>query len=158
MLETRHRHPHPTHMQPCLAKPLRDRERESPRPASPAPTGTLPVLQCRFTPLVGSKGKAPLMVASPRLPAPPESSAAASAGPPGRGTGSGGSLERVTVNLTARSSRALEEVVNLTGDTKTDSLNRAIQIYAYIEQILHAGGSISVRETPDQEPERLKIF
>jgi hypothetical protein len=76
----------------------------------------------------------------------------------GRGAGSGGSLERVTVNLTPRSSKALEEVVQLTGDSKTDTINRAIQIYAYIEGVLHSGGSISVRETPDQEPERLKIF
>jgi hypothetical protein len=64
----------------------------------------------------------------------------------------------VTVNLTARSSQALDEVVRRTGDTKTDSLNRAIQIYAYIEQVLQAGGSIHVRETADSEPERLKIF
>ncbi len=54
--------------------------------------------------------------------------------------------------------KALEEVVGLTGDSKTDSINRAIQIYAYIERVLHSGGSIYVRETPDQEPERLKIF
>jgi len=82
----------------------------------------------------------------------------ANPGPPGRGTGSGGPLERVTVNLTARSSRALEQAAQLTGDSKTDNLNRAIQIYAYIEGILAAGGSIHVRETPDSEPERLKIF
>jgi hypothetical protein len=88
----------------------------------------------------------------------PSPSAATNTGTPGRGPGSGGSLERVTVNLTPRSSKALEEVVRLTGDSKTDSLNRAIQIYAYIEHILSAGGTISVRETPDQEPERLKIF
>lgn len=95
-----------------------------------------------------------------RTPAHPPSSAtkAADTGTPGRGTNSGGSLERVTVNFTARSSRALDEVVRLTGDSKTDSLNRAIQIYAYIEQVLQAGGSIYIRETPDGEAERLKIF
>jgi hypothetical protein len=83
---------------------------------------------------------------------------AANAGAPGRGTGTGAPLERVTVNLTARSSQALDEAVRLTGDTKTDSLNRAIQIYAYIEQVLQSGGSVHVRETPDGELERLKIF
>jgi hypothetical protein len=101
------------------------------------------------------------MAASTRIPAPPSSSDAvnaASAGKPGRGSGSCGSLERVTVNLTPRSSNALEEVVGLTGDNKTNNINRAIQIYAYIERVLHSGGSISVRETADQEPERLKIF
>jgi hypothetical protein len=94
---------------------------------------------------------------TPIHPSPPASTAA-NAGTPGRGTGSGGPLERVTVNLTTRSSHALDEVVRLTGDSKTDSLNRAIQIYAYIEQVLQAGGSIYVRDAPDSEPERLKIF
>jgi hypothetical protein len=89
---------------------------------------------------------------------PPSVAPAASAGAPERGTGSGGPLERVTVNLTSRSSRALDEAVQLTGDSKTDSLNRAIQIYAYIERVLQSGGSIHVRETSDSEPERLKIF
>ncbi len=87
----------------------------------------------------------------------PASPTAPRARTPGRGAGSGSPLERVTVNLTARSSHALDEVVRQTGDSKTDSLNRAIRIYAYIEQILQAGGTIHVRETPDSEPERLKI-
>jgi hypothetical protein len=88
----------------------------------------------------------------------PPDTTTANAGTPGRGTGSGGPLERVTVNFTTRSSQALEEAVRLTGDSKTDSLNRAIQIYAYIEQVLQSGGSIYIRETPGSEPERLKIF
>jgi hypothetical protein len=77
---------------------------------------------------------------------------------PPRDPGPGGPLERVTVNLTARSSRALNEAVRCTGDSKTDTLNRAIQIYAYIERILQSGGSVHIRETPDSELERLKIF
>jgi len=89
---------------------------------------------------------------------PPTAARAASARAPEHGTGSGGPLERVTVNLTSRSSRALDEAVQLTGDSKTDSINRAIQIYAYIQQVLQSGGSIHVRETSDSEPERLKIF
>jgi hypothetical protein len=94
-----------------------------------------------------------------RTPAHPSpATTAANAGTPGRGTGSGGPLERVTVNFTARSSHALDEVVRLTRDSKTDSLNRAIQIYAYIEQVLQSGGSIYIRESPDSELERLKIF
>jgi hypothetical protein len=48
--------------------------------------------------------------------------------------------------------------VRQTGDSKTDSLNRAIQFYAYIQRILDSGGSIHIRETADSEPERLKII
>ena len=74
------------------------------------------------------------------------------------GAGGRGSLERVTVNLTPRSFRALEQVVRLTGDTKTDTINRALQVYAYLEEVIHASGSIYVRPSPDAETERLRIF
>jgi hypothetical protein len=74
------------------------------------------------------------------------------------GRGGGGSLERVTVNLSARASRALELATELTGDTKTDTISRALQIYAYLEQVTSHGGAIYVREKADSELERLKIF
>jgi hypothetical protein len=61
------------------------------------------------------------------------------------GIGCGGRLERITVNLTGRASRALELAAELTGDTKTDTVNRALQIYAYVEQVMAAGGSVRVR-------------
>jgi hypothetical protein len=107
--------------------------------------------------ILGGRAEEGVRMASrnPSISAP---SAADHTGTPQRGTGSGGPLERVTVNLTARSSRALDQVVQLTGDSKTDSLNRAIQVYAYIEEILEAGGSVHVRETADSEHERLKFF
>ena len=74
-------------------------------------------------------------------------------------TGSGrGTLERVTVNLTPRAVRALDQAVALTGDTKTDTINRALQVYAYLEEIINADGSIYIRPTPNAEPERLSIF
>jgi hypothetical protein len=75
-----------------------------------------------------------------------------------RPEGSNGPLERVTVNLTARSSRALELATEITGDTKTDTINRALQIYAFMEQIIASGGSVYVREGPDSELERVKVF
>ena len=75
-----------------------------------------------------------------------------------RGHGSGGPLERVTVNLVARASQALQRVSDITGDSKTDSINRAIQIYAYLEDITSRGGSIYVRESANSEIQRLKMF
>ena len=72
--------------------------------------------------------------------------------------GGSGPLERVTVNLIARASRALQQASELTGDTKTDTINRALQIYAYIEEITANGGAIYARESPDGELERLKMF
>jgi len=74
------------------------------------------------------------------------------------GSGQHGPLERVTVNLTVRAARALNQAAELTGDSKTDTINRALQIYAYLEQITHNGGAIYVRETPDGEPQLIKMF
>jgi hypothetical protein len=76
----------------------------------------------------------------------------------GRGNGSNGPLERITVNLTGRASRALEQATELTGDTKTDTVNRALQVYAYMEQVVARGGSVYVREAASSELERLKVF
>ena len=74
---------------------------------------------------------------------------------PGRGRGP---LERVTVNLTPRSSRALDNAVVISGDTKTDAINRAVQLYELFEEISAAGGSFYVRPDADAELERLRIF
>src|SRR5437867_1901097 len=70
----------------------------------------------------------------------------------------GGSLERVTVNLTSRSSQALEEAVRLTGDTKTDAINRAVQLYAFVERVMDQGGSVYVRDAESGELERLRFL
>jgi hypothetical protein len=71
---------------------------------------------------------------------------------------SGGSLERVTVNLTARSSQALDEAVHLSGDTKTDAINRAVQLYAFVEKIINEGGAVYLRHSQDGELERLRFL
>lgn len=67
-------------------------------------------------------------------------------------------MERVTINLTPRGSGALKEAVSLTGDSKTDCVNRALLVYAYIEQVLANGGWITAQEAPEDEPVRLMIF
>ena len=74
------------------------------------------------------------------------------------GSGCGGLFERITVNLTGRASRALELATELTGDTKTDAVNRALQIYAYVEQVMAAGGSIRVRAAAGAELDLLKFL
>lgn len=78
--------------------------------------------------------------------------------PAKRPTGSNGPLERVTVNLTMRSSQALEEVTVESGDTKTDVINRALQVYAFLERIRKNGGTFHVRETADAELERIAFL
>jgi hypothetical protein len=74
------------------------------------------------------------------------------------GNGRNGPLERITVNLIARASRALQAVSERTGDSKTDSINRAIQVYDYVTEIDSSGGGIYVRQSADSELQLLKMF
>ena len=74
------------------------------------------------------------------------------------GGGGGGPLERVTVNLTPRASRALESVTVLTGDSKTDTINRALQIYAFLEETVAKGGTVVVQEGKDAPPQLIRFF
>jgi hypothetical protein len=70
----------------------------------------------------------------------------------------GSSLERVTVNLSQRTSEALEQLARMTGESKTDSINKALLVFAYLQQVQLNGGAIYVREPDSKEVERLKIF
>jgi hypothetical protein len=80
------------------------------------------------------------------------------AAPAGRGAAGGSNLERVTVNLTPRSVAALDSLVQLTGDTKTDAINKALQVYSYLQNVLQNGGALYVRESDSTELERLRFF
>jgi hypothetical protein len=68
-----------------------------------------------------------------------------------------GPPERITVNVIGRASRALDLAAELTGDTKTDTVNRALQVYAYLTQVSVRGGSVYVREAEDSKLEPLKV-
>jgi hypothetical protein len=70
----------------------------------------------------------------------------------------GSSLDRVTVNLTRRASDALEQLDRLTGESKTDSINKALQLFAYLQQVQQDNGAIYVREAGSRELEKLKLF
>lgn len=65
-------------------------------------------------------------------------------------------LERVTINLIPRASAALAEAAQLTGNSKTDTVNRALQAYAFLERTMAGGGEILIRL--DGETELLKLL
>lgn len=77
-------------------------------------------------------------------------------GPTGRGGGQ--SFEKITVNLTERSAKALETTAVLTAATKTDVINQALQFYAYVRQLLEDDGALYVREPGGSEKERLRLL
>lgn len=66
--------------------------------------------------------------------------------------------ERLTVNMVGRASEALELAVSLTGDTRTNAINRALQIYAYVELVMARGGAIYVRDAQSRELDLLKLL
>jgi hypothetical protein len=74
-----------------------------------------------------------------------------------RGPRGGGSLERVTVNLTPRSSKAMELACQVTEDTKTDVINKALQVYAYLAFLESGEGKVFTQE-PGKKSARLKIL
>ena len=71
--------------------------------------------------------------------------------------GSSGGLRRITINLTPRAYAALEQAAKLTGDSKTDTLNRAIQVYAYVINVTQNGGDLYVRDKGHDELERVLL-
>ncbi|MFI2577460.1 hypothetical protein ACH5AJ_35305 [Streptomyces rochei] len=73
-------------------------------------------------------------------------------------TRGGGSYERVTVNLTEKTARALAEAVSITSDSKTDTINKALQMYALLQRVQEDGGAIYLREKDGAELERLRML
>ena len=68
------------------------------------------------------------------------------------------SMERVTVNLTQKSADALREAVELTGDSKTDVINRALQVYAFIQRKTQGEGALFISPGDGSPMERIHIL
>jgi hypothetical protein len=67
-------------------------------------------------------------------------------------------LTRLTVNLTPKSVAALRNVNQLTEDTKTESVNRAIQIYDMLCQAQAAGDKLAIRGAADGKLRTIKLI
>ncbi len=74
-------------------------------------------------------------------------------------TGTAGPLTRVNVTLTRRTVTALDSAVEKSGDSRTDTINRAIQVYDLVQDLLRGGdGRSLVIRYPDGETERVYIM
>jgi hypothetical protein len=73
------------------------------------------------------------------------------------GPGGGSGLTRVTVNLNRQAVQALEIVSEATGYSKTDTINRALQIYAIIQEIMQRNGGVLRIKHDDGALERIHI-
>ena len=67
-------------------------------------------------------------------------------------------LVRLTVNLTQRSVNALNRLAERTGYSRTDIINRALQVYDYVDDILDRGGELLIYEPDEDEPRSIKFF
>lgn len=65
---------------------------------------------------------------------------------------------RVTVNLTPKAANALAAIEERTEDSKTDTINRALVVYEYLERIMSEGGAVLVRERDSDEAERVRFL
>ena len=52
----------------------------------------------------------------------------------------------------------LDMAVKRTGDSQTDTINRAIQVYSYLTDITETSGTLYVRDAGTDELERLHII
>lgn len=61
-------------------------------------------------------------------------------------------LTKVTVYLTPRAASALEDAARITGDTKTDTINRALGAYNLLMQAWarEGGGAVTFEVTPGE--------
>lgn len=65
--------------------------------------------------------------------------------------------ERLHVLLIPASSEALGNTVTTSGLSKTDVVNRAIQLYAFVTESQAAGNDLLLR-TPEGEVERVRLI
>jgi hypothetical protein len=77
--------------------------------------------------------------------------------PPAGPGGGHGPFERVTVYLTARSSQALDDAARLTGETKTDTVNKALQVWSYLQAFDSAGGGMYLREAHSRKARSVRF-
>ncbi|MFC4108453.1 hypothetical protein ACFOX0_21275 [Micromonospora zhanjiangensis] len=84
----------------------------------------------------------------------------AAVGPPAdtpEGTHGGSGLTRVTVNLNRQAIQALEQISADTGYSKTDTINRALQVYAIVNEIMQRDAGVLRVKHQDGELERIHI-
>lgn len=78
--------------------------------------------------------------------------------PPIRFGGSAGSIERVSVNLSSKAYNDLERLYERTGISKTDLVNRAIQVYHFIDAQISGGYDLILRNKDTREDQILRII
>jgi hypothetical protein len=64
-------------------------------------------------------------------------------------------LTKVSANFVPRAMHALDLASEITGDSRTDVLNRAVQVYAYLAQMTKEGRLIFVEDPSTKAKDRV---
>lgn len=64
---------------------------------------------------------------------------------------------KITVNLIQRAWRALGQVCGLTGESKTDAINRSVLLYSFVQSMIHSGHVIKL-VGPDGSEKEIHLF
>ncbi len=67
-------------------------------------------------------------------------------------------LTRVTANFTPRAVVALNDASTITGDNKTDTLNKSVQIYAFLMKVTGEGKDVIIEDPKARTRERLQFL
>lgn len=67
-------------------------------------------------------------------------------------------LHRVTVNLIPKAWDAVEKTAAREGLNKTDVINRAVQVYGFVSEVVAANGELYVREAGSESLKLIKLF
>jgi hypothetical protein len=66
--------------------------------------------------------------------------------------------ERITVALIPKVEQDLQSLRTRTGLSKTDIVNRALSLYEFIDQQLHEGGEVLIRNSNTGETRLLRLL
>lgn len=72
--------------------------------------------------------------------------------------GGGEELTRVSVNLCLVAAQALARACEVTGHTKTDTINRALQVYSFLVACMEEDGDKLILRKGSGEEERIRFF
>jgi len=65
-------------------------------------------------------------------------------------------LTRLTVNLIPKAAEALNHAAALSRDSRTDTLNRALQVYDFLLEAQANGAKVYLRQPDSDELERIR--
>jgi hypothetical protein len=68
------------------------------------------------------------------------------------------SLTRLTVNLTPKSAASLDESATMEELSRTDIVNRALQLYTFFARQQREGATIYMKRPNEEELERIRIL